>query len=218
MKTILVITMLTLTTMATQAQGLVQFQNRDLSSSPPVNSPVYLDNVSGGALLSGTQPLYRVALLGGPTSAESAFISHSLSLSSGGTNRAGALSLLSSPSTGATWTTFRTGIAAGFVGAGIDAGRDAGPWSSTVQLQVVAWFGAFPDWNSAYNAWRLGDPTVKIGASNAIIVTLGTGPIDPNPTRLVGLQSFAIVAVPEPASIALGILGGGAWFAFRRRK
>jgi hypothetical protein len=163
--------------------------------------------------------LYRVALLGGSTSGQAAFISGSLFAGSTGANRAGNLNMLSSPSSGASWTTFRTGAAAGYVGVGTDAGRDGGAYGSTIQVQIVCWFGNFTDWNSAYAAWAAGDPTVKIGASNAINVTLPTGPLDTTATRLVGLQAFGIVSsVPEPTSMALAGLGAAAMLIFRRRK
>lgn len=218
MKKLLVITMFTALAVSSYGQGQVQFQNRDTANTPTILAPIYLDGTNGTAL-SGTQPLYRVALLGGSTSGQAAFISGSLSSTSTGTSRAGNLSLLASPSTGATWTTFRTGAAAGYVGVGGDAGRDGGAYGSTIQVQVVAWFGAFNDWNSAYAAWLSGDPNVKIGASNAINVTLPASATDPNLTRLVGLQSFAIVPnVPEPTSLALAGLGAAALMIFRRRK
>lgn len=214
MKKLLVLTMFAALAATSYGQGLVQFQNRDTASSPTVDAKIWLDGTNSGVALSGTQPLYRVALLGGSTSGQSAFIGPTLASS-----RAGNLNLLSSPSTGATWTTFRTGAAAGYVGVGTDAGRDGGAYGSTIQVQVVAWLGAFNDWNSAYAAWLSGDPTVKIGASNAINVTLPASATDPNLTRLVGLQSFAIVPnVPEPTSLALAGLGAAALMIFRRRK
>lgn len=218
MKKLLVLTMFAALAATSYGQGLVQFQNRDTASSPTVDAKIFLDGTNGAAL-SGTQPLYRVALLGGSTSGQAAFISGSRFAGDVGASRAGNLSILSSPSSGATWTTFRTGAAAGYVGVGTDAGRDGGAYGSTIQVQVVAWFGNFADWNSAYAAWAAGDPTVKIGASNAINVTLPTGPLDTNPTRLVGLQSFAIVpTVPEPTSLALAGIGAAALMIFRRRK
>ena len=47
-----------------------------------------------------------------------------------------------------------------------------------------------------------------------------TGPGLPptTPPNLIGLQSFQLFAVPEPSTIALGILGAGCLFLLRRRK
>src|SRR5205814_2272098 len=119
-------------------QGQVQFQNLDSVNTPTIRAPIYLD-VTNGVALSGTDQTLHAALLGGPTSGTPAFIPGSLSPSSAGSPSQGNLNLLASPNTGATWVTFRTGAAAGFVAVGTDAGRDGGAYSSTIEVQVVAW-------------------------------------------------------------------------------
>jgi hypothetical protein len=80
---------------------------------------------------------------------------------------------------------------------------------SVVTLQVRAWStsGGATSWESATGLFR--------GESNLIQTGLGGGTI-PTPNML-GLQGF-VVGIPEPSSIALGLLGLGAIVLFRRRK
>jgi len=97
-------------------------------------------------------------------------------------------------------TGFRTGAAIGYVSPitvtipGIDIGGSA-------TVRVVAFEG------TAYVTAGLR------GESNPVTVTLGGGTA--LPPDLVGLNAFNIV--PEPSTIALGILGAAA-LLFRRRK
>lgn len=77
-----------------------------------------------------------------------------------------------------------------------------------VTLQVRAWQAA------AGGSWEAAGPNAR-GESNPIQVALGGGTI-PTP-NMVGLQGF-VVGIPEPSSIALGLLGLGAIVLFRRRK
>jgi hypothetical protein len=81
------------------------------------------------------------------------------------------------------------------------------PVRSSQTVRVRAWVGASYD-------------TAAIrGESNDVIITLG-GTFDPNspadfPAQLTGLTAFTLV--PEPSSIALGLLGAAA-LLYRRRK
>jgi len=87
------------------------------------------------------------------------------------------------------------------------AGTTAG---QTVTLRMYAFNGT---------AWNSADTTV-MGVSNDISVTLGGAGSPPAvPATLAGLTGFTMknVAVPEPSTIALGILGLGA-LLIRRRK
>ena len=100
-------------------------------------------------------------------------------------------------------TSFRTGNAAGYLNPidlaipGIAAGAKA-------TLVVRAYNGASFESSSIF------------GTSNPITVTLGGAGTPPGPgAELVGLQSFTLV--PEPSTIALGILGAAA-LLLRRRK
>jgi hypothetical protein len=109
-------------------------------------------------------------------------------------------------------TTFRTTSAAamfyvneptsGIIVPGVPAG-------STANIQLRAWFGA-----ASYDA----APDTQRGVSNIIPVSLGGTPAVGAPIPdavLTGLQGFTIV--PEPSTVAFGILGAAA-LLFRRRK
>lgn len=91
-----------------------------------------------------------------------------------------------------------------------------------VTIQVRAWSANFSTWDGAQAAFKAADPTAKIGFSNLIPVTSAatignpTPPVAPN---LVGLNSFNLTvnSVPEPSTIALGVMGLSV-LLFRRRK
>jgi hypothetical protein len=197
-------------------QGQVNFNNRNTAVTPNVVAPIYWESV-GGNLASGTG--YRVALLGGSTSLTPAFIPFSRTNGGFGPSTAGTLNLLTSPSTSATWATFRTGTVAGFAAVGTDSARDSGlPYGSTGLFQVVAWSGQFNTWIEAYNA-AIADPFVGVGASNPLILPVTLNPTDLNVPALIGLESFAIVPfIPEPSSFALAGLSAAALLSFGRRK
>lgn len=110
---------------------------------------------------------------------------------------------------------FRTGAAAGFVNVSTVAVPSGAPGTS-VWIQMRAWEGAA---GSSYESVLA---TGKTGFSAAIQVGPLGGP-DPaggpafTAPNLTGLQGFAIVPVPEPSTIALGLLGA-AGLLIRRRK
>jgi len=221
MKKLLVLSALACTAASVYAQGFATFNNFD-PATPVVRSPIYLLTV-GGAAPSGTDTQFRAALLGGTTGTPFAFITGSRTNSASGANSAGSLSLLASPNTGnATWATFRTGTAAGFVAVGSDSPRvvPGVDFGGTAEVQVVAWSGGFSTWAQAYAAWLVPGSGVLIGASNPLTVVLPASATDPNIARLVGLESFAMVAnvIPEPTTFALAGLGAAAMMIFRRRK
>lgn len=96
----------------------------------------------------------------------------------------------------------------------------AGWGAGTVQVQVRAWLAStvYPSYEAAYAAGLGGDGSVLLGASNPFSIALVLPPAAPNSTATSGLQRFDINPVPEPSSIALGLLGLGAVALFRRRK
>jgi hypothetical protein len=189
-------------------QGQVFFNN--ISDSVSLHSPIY-SGVVGGTLLSGSD--FRAVLLGGTTDAIPAHIPSSRTNDPSPLVSGGTLLTLASDYTGATWVTFRTGLAAGFVAVGTDSMRDSQlPGGSTGQFQVAAWSGGYSSWNEAFIAWQEGTPGVLIGVSNPLILTVSLSPIDPVIPHLEGLESFAIVPAPEPSSrilssVGLGVLG-----------
>jgi len=116
-------------------------------------------------------------------------------------------SALTTNGVGGTTTPFQSGAGAGYFlgGARTIEGFAA---ASVITVQVRAWAtSAGANWESA---------VLGRGESNLIQVTLGGGALPP--ANLVGLQGFNVIAVPEPSSIALGLLGLGAIVLFRRRK
>jgi hypothetical protein len=97
-------------------------------------------------------------------------------------------------------TTFRTGAGAGFVTpVDVTLAKVAPGASASLQMK-------------AFTTDGLGS-----GSSKVFNVTLGGG-LNP-PANLVGLEAFsATYVVPEPSTIALGILGAAGLLALRRRK
>ncbi len=92
--------------------------------------------------------------------------------------------------------------------------------TGTVLLQVRAWLAStvYPTYEAAYAAGLGGDGSVFLGQSSAFSFTLTESPTLPNSIAGNGLSPIVIVPVPEPSSIALGLLGLGAVALFRRRK
>ena len=108
-------------------------------------------------------------------------------------------------------TPFRTGTGAGYWNAGADSTRVLpviAP-NSVVYLQVRAWdstFGATYDIaKAAGGVW---------GDSNVFTAIAGGGSPPVAPANMTGLTSFTLV--PEPSTIALGILGAVALLLRRR--
>jgi len=213
MKKLLTLTALAAFAVSAFGQGQIIFQNRDTATTPPITAAVYLDVVGTGTVGALAGADYRAALLGGALGATPWAVS-AIGVS-GGTG----LQMLASPASGATWVTFRTGAAAGYVAVGTDSARvvPGVDWNATGVFQMVAWSGGFNTWEAAVDAAKT-NLTVRIGASNPLELKLPSGPTDPNITKLVGLQPFAIVQVPEPSMFALAGLGAAALMIFRRRK
>jgi len=112
---------------------------------------------------------------------------------------------------------FRTGSAAGFInpvqvvvpGAPIGG---ASPIGGTFQMRV---------WNNAGGTLTTYAAALSKGKSGLIDVGAlgGTGTPAATDPNLIGLQSFSLaVTVPEPSSIALGVIGLGSLMFLRRRK
>jgi hypothetical protein len=90
----------------------------------------------------------------------------------------------------------------------------------TVTLQVRAWSGAFSTYEAALAAAQGGDTSVLVGKSTKWEQATGGGTNPAQPITGAGrLTPFTVTTVvPEPSSIALGILGLGAIALFRRKK
>lgn len=114
---------------------------------------------------------------------------------------------------------FRTGAGAGFVnavyGTFTDSSRAVGNVAPGANATIVmrAWDAAA---GATYEA-ALGAGG-KVGSSTPFTVALGGAGSPPSlPANLVGLTSFSLSVIPEPSTIALGLLGLAA-LALRRRK
>lgn len=89
-----------------------------------------------------------------------------------------------------------------------------------VTVQVRAWLAAtvYPSYEAAVAGVLGGDGSVLLGASAPFTMNMvGVGGV-PLSIAANGLTPFNINPVPEPSSIALGLLGLGAVALFRRRK
>ena len=95
----------------------------------------------------------------------------------------------------------------------------AGP----VTVQVRAWFAAAGNPYTTYEqaqAAQAGDSSVLLGTSALLSGNIAASPTPAVTLLSLGLTSFGLsgVVVPEPSSIALGLLGLGAIAMFRRKK
>src|SRR5262245_36481202 len=102
------------------SQGIVQFQNRDPAAG--IDAPIYW-TFAPPVKVDGSDPLFRAALLGGPKGADMA-----------GPGYVGQLTMLASPTTGATWVGFLSEPDAGYLNVGTDTARvipgvDWGQWA-----------------------------------------------------------------------------------------
>jgi len=154
----------------------------------PVDAPVTNAMVSPSVRAAG--PGFQAQLYVGPAGTANAAL-----LTTNGVGGTPAI-LLSGASAGYFFGNARTieGFAAG----------------SVATLQVRAWATA-----GGATSYETASPNAR-GQSNLIQTSLGGGAI-PTP-NMVGLQGFSVGGVPEPSSIALGLLGLGAIALFRRRK
>ena len=108
---------------------------------------------------------------------------------------------------------FRTGAAAGYINGGSVSVSFVAPGASA-DVIMRAWATASgADWDAAST-----NPNGIFGESNQIsIATGGAGSPPSLPADLVGLNAFTLTQVPEPSTVALGLLGLAA-LALRRRK
>jgi hypothetical protein len=111
---------------------------------------------------------------------------------------------------------FRTGTGAGYWNAGADSTRilpgiAAG---SEVWLQVRAWDSTA---GATYDLAKAAGGLYGDSAIFRVPVTGGGGVPPGSPAAMLGLTSFTLTQVPEPSTIALGVIGGLALF-LRRRK
>jgi hypothetical protein len=188
MKKLLLLATFALITASAFAQGTVNFANVGGGAPGSVNAPVTLSTT--GAKLDGAAWLAQ--LYWAPAGVSDPNSSSLVAL------------------TGSAPGTFNSGAQAGYFTAGQRTFPVAG--GTVVSIQVRAWNAAA---GATYEA-ASGSAAGITGKGNVIQYTLGTPPATPN--NLVGLTAFTVSPVPEPSSIALGLLGLGAVALFRRRK
>lgn len=172
---------------SSQAQGFFNFSNFGSGSAGTVNAPVY--ETDGTTKLGAG---YKADYYWGPA----------------GTVDPNALQ----SGLGASSPSFAGG-GVFFGGSQVINGVSGG---TTVTLQVRAW--RVSDGTTWANAAASG-PGAHVGQGNLIQLQLADSTATPQPTppNMVGLQSFNLTTGPEPATIALGLMGAGALF-IRRRK
>jgi hypothetical protein len=170
------------------AQGTVDFRNRNTGATPPLDAPV---SDVGGAKLGNANFVANI------------FYS---------ATQSGSFTAIADAA-----APFRTGTGAGYWNFGTDSSRAipgiAGGSSAWIQIRV---------WDSTKGADYA---TSKAAGSNwgesaAFQVTLGGAGSPPSvPAVLAGLQPFTLnAAIPEPSTIALGMLGAAALLLRRRSK
>lgn len=211
-KYIIAWSILIISTTSSFAQGTIQFNNivtgtvrapiygydpQDsgtvLRGNPPSGTPPGT-TVYGGAPLAGTG--FSVQVFGGSTStSESALVAASAALH------------------------FRTNLAVGFIdnAFGLIATVPGVPEGQTAHIQLRAWdnqSGTILTWEQA-----VANPLRAMGTS-AMFVSQPLGGAFTDAPPMIGLTSFNIATagtVPEPGTVAMGILGLGAVLFFRRK-
>jgi hypothetical protein len=102
---------------------------------------------------------------------------------------------------------FRTGNNTGYIVTGTVTTGFAG--GTEVEVQMRAWAAAG---GTSYEAAR--DGGFLYGFSNPVKLTVAVAPNLPQ--DMTGLQSFNLQIIPEPSTLALGLLGAAAFFLRRR--
>ena len=102
------------------------------------------------------------------------------------------------------------------------------PGGTRITFQVRAWSAGYASYETAAAALAAGNQSVLVGKMLGLgTVTLGgqgtpaalPGGLVNSPTPTdTPMTGFTVVGVPEPSTIALGLLGLGAIALFRRRK
>jgi len=192
-KTFAIILSLAAVAISANAQGYFNFANGGVGVSAPINE------TDGTTKLAGSAYKADYYWAAGTVATQSAF---DAAVAAGGSN--GGIGQANAGTT--TPTSFS---ANGFFLGGTQTINGG---SGTVTLQVKAWRAS----DGASYAIASGVNGAHAAQGNLIQVALGTGG-SPVP-NMVGLQSFNLQVVgPEPATIALGLMGAGALF-IRRRK
>ena len=191
MKKLLIVLACLAATLMVRGQGTMDVGNMTTGPNGSVDAPIY-DLVVGGTKLAGSG--YLAQVYAGPTAGSlTAVMATPAPFYSAASGGAGYYN------PGANYLLPVTGVAAG----------------GTAFVQVVAWEAAAGTFVQAQAS-----STFKWGQSSTFSIALGGSGSPPSlPSAMVGLTSFAIAAhvVPEPSTMALGLLGA-ATLLLRRRK
>lgn len=173
---------------ALSAQSYAQGVFNFGTSATGVSAPIYVDSIASGVKASGyLSTFYYVQGTVDDT-----------------TFNAG------TPTDGLTTATYKTINSAG----NIFGGKQSLSFTGAATIQVRAWDASSPTYAAAVAAG------LHAGESLVVHINLPDGTSTPAPTtpNLVGLGSFAaVIATPEPSTIALGVMGLSV-LLFRRRK
>lgn len=172
-----------------QAQGTVIFNNRDTTTTPPINARIFLeDGVTGAGSIVVAQ------LWASAPGGSLAPVGNAIALRDGA--GAGYINI-----TGQDLNRVIPGVAGG----------------AAADIQMRAWTiasGATYELASLVPGALIGQSAIL-----NLAATGGAGAPATLPVPLIGLQGFSltVVPVPEPSVIALALIGAGALF-FRRKK
>lgn len=202
MKTILVTTALAMISFGTLAQGTVNFATAGASFNGAVNAP--LTNYITGQKVSGTD--FRAQL----------FYNDPASVADDAIDPRTGDPLLTAvlggglDPVGSGIAYFLTGLQAGYITTASGGGTRvlpgiAGGDDATVQIR--AWSTSLgSDWNTALNTWLGGGTGGLIAQTKVFTIPAGNPPLVV-PSALTGAND-GWFPVPEPSTVALGVLGG----------
>jgi hypothetical protein len=114
-----------------------------------------------------------------------------------------------------------------FTGYDPNANSGNGGIDNAAWMGVAAWYNAGGQYTTLAQAQAAGAPWGEslvyrirnLGEPASVETELNGTPTAGTPSPyLVGMQSFSLAATPEPSTIALGVMGVGAFLARRRKK
>jgi hypothetical protein len=195
MKKVLAIALLSLAAVSSWAQGTVQFQNGQISFASAADRLIYLGQV-GGTKMTGTNYVVGLYYIAGADQ-------NIMSATAGTLAGALAVGRVSTTSSPGVWNNGAAGNTR--ILPGVDV-------TQTATLQVRAWDG------SKYGSFAQAFAAGEYGWSNPFNQRMPDF-LHGDPSTLAYMESLrAFAIVPEPSTIALGVLGVAGLLALRRRK
>jgi len=215
----------------TQSPGVVQQGNT--STDNPAGTTVYTGVPIGGASTSagttatsyGNGDEYTIGLYASTSSATAVSLAGTADLvatspfyDTGGTGKAGILegpAFGGGPGYAGGWTA-NFGVPTPVSLTGTSSGS-----AGSAQLQLAAWYNDNGTYTSYAAALAAGVPTgySVVGSLSGLGGANASGPPSTAPNLgAAGITSFSLATVPEPSTIALGIIGASAFLMRLRRK